>query len=73
MAGGWTVSDTESIPRWKVGPRIWRVNNEWRLRLYRPWRKKKFIEVQTEHLLLAIYILGIGADWWKDKVDWKAS
>jgi hypothetical protein len=72
MDSGWKVSDIEPIARWKVGPRIWRVNNEWRLRIYRPWNRNRLIEVQTKSFLLAVYILGVGAGWWKDTVNWKA-
>ena len=67
-AGGWVTSETDPIPRWKVGPRIWRVNNQWRIRLYRPWKVRKLIEVQSDHFLLSLYILGIGAGWWKNRV-----
>jgi hypothetical protein len=71
MASEWKVSDGVAPPRWKVGLFVWKINGAWRLRLYRPWRKKKFVEIQSEKLLLALYILGIGADWWEDKVDWR--
>jgi hypothetical protein len=58
------VTDTERPPRWKVGLYIWRVNQEWRVRLYRPWSKKPFIESQAKSLIVVIDVVGIGAGWW---------
>lgn len=54
------------IPRWKIGLYIWRKNNEWRLRLFRPWRRTRMIEVQSADFLTTLYCLGIGAGWWKE-------
>jgi hypothetical protein len=53
-------------PKWKIGPRVWRVDGEWRIRLYRPWSDKRLIEIQSPKLLWNVYILGIAAGWWKD-------
>lgn len=66
MDSGWTITDGRPVPRWKIGPRIWRVNGEWRLRLYRPWNNKRLIEVQSTNFLVALDILGIAAGWWEN-------
>lgn len=42
------------------------------MRLYRPWRRD-FFEVESESFLLSLYILGVGAGWWKDKIEWDGS
>lgn len=66
MDGEWTVVDNpKPIPKWKLGLWIWRVEDMWRLRLYRPWSKSPLVEVMSEEILWALYCLGIGARWWK--------
>lgn len=62
----WTITDGRPVPRWKIGPRIWRANGEWRLKLYRPWSNKRLIEVQSTKFLWNVYILGLAAGWWKE-------
>lgn len=65
----WQVESSNTISKWKIGLWVWRTEDKWRLRLYRTWRRD-FFEVESESFLLAFYILGIGAGWWKDKVEW---
>lgn len=64
----WIHTEGEPIPKWKVGIYGWKKDGEWRLRLYRPWRKERLIEVQCAEFIWALYCLGIGAGWWKEKV-----
>lgn len=58
-------SDIDPISRWHIGPRIWKINGEWRIKLYRPWNKSRFVEAQSENFLVTLYVLGVGAGWWK--------
>lgn len=60
-----TITESTAPPRWKVGLYIWRVDKEWRIRLYRPWRRNRIIEIQSTDFIWALYILGIGAGWWE--------
>lgn len=68
----WNVSPSNNISKWRFGLWIWRHEGKWRLRLYRPWRRD-FFEVESESFLLSLYILGVGAGWWKDKIEWDGS
>lgn len=65
MDAQWEHSEGTPIPRWKIGLYPWRKGGEWRLRLYRPWQKKRLIEVHSSDLLVSIYVMGVGAGWWK--------
>jgi hypothetical protein len=57
--------ETSAVPKWKIGLWIWREEGEWRLRLYRPWKHERLIEVQSKHFPTALYVLGVGARWWE--------
>lgn len=61
----WTYTETTAIPRWKIGLWIWRDEGEWRLRLYRPWRRHRMVEIQCKDFPWALYLLGGAAGWWK--------
>lgn len=62
-----TITEREhlAVSRWRVGPRVWRVGGEWRLRLYRPWHRRRLVEAQSKSFPLTLYTLGVGAGWWK--------
>jgi hypothetical protein len=68
MDGKWSLLETTAPARWKLGLYVWREDGAWRLRLFRPWKHERLIEVQCEKFLLALYLLGIAAGWWKDEV-----
>lgn len=68
MTENWSIQESTAPARWKVGLYLWRDEGEWRFRLYRPWNRTKLIEVQSKDFLVALYILGISAEWWKDKI-----
>lgn len=56
-------SEKREVPVWKIGLWPWRADGEWRLRLYRPWRSRYFIEVQSESLLAALRVLAVAIGW----------
>jgi hypothetical protein len=61
------TTETTNFHRWRhiPGLHIWRVNKEWRLRLYRPWSNQPLVETQGSDLFISVYVLGVGAGWWK--------
>jgi hypothetical protein len=64
VKGRTSITEGTPVPRWHVGPRIWRVDGEWRLRLYRPWDRVRFMEAQSPSFIAALIVLGTSAGWW---------